>query len=79
MELGSFLLLKDLSKMNSNFTQISIPQPSQRVSTGNTTLTKIKYSPSKVYNPIKSDMTYNYVISKPMVAVIAIIYIDIYI
>lgn len=39
---------------------------------------EVKYSPSKVYNPIKSDMTYNYVISKPMVAVIAIIYIDIY-
>ena len=27
---------------------------------------EVKYSPSEVYNPIKSDMTYNYVISKPM-------------
>ena len=52
--------------MNSNFTQISIPQKSQRVSTGNK---EVKYSPSEVYNPIKSDMTYNYVISKPMVVV----------
>lgn len=33
---------------------------------------EVKYSPIEVYNPIKSDMTYNYVISKdskPMVVV----------
>lgn len=30
---------------------------------------EVKNSPSEVYNPIKADMTYNYVVSKPMVVV----------